>query len=146
MRTLVRKLDLHLYKETCTWLRGIRSHQAFAHDGHVILTIVAHPRVRQLKLFGKLLFPSGKSRFELNSNTRSVASTPGRLTNRAMLVRTKTVRKIVSRFLLLHLNTKTKTKMVKSDTKMNANLRNIENFENEPIRTKLCRTQLDTKI
>jgi hypothetical protein len=30
--------------------------------------------------------------------------------------------------------------MVKPDTKTNANLRNIENFENEPIRAKLRRT------
>jgi hypothetical protein len=32
--------------------------------------------------------------------------------------------------------------MVKPDMKTNTNLRNIENFENEPIRTKLCRTRL----
>jgi len=34
-------------------------------------------------------------------------------------------------------NTKTKIKMVKSDTKMNANLRNIKNSKNEPIRADL---------
>jgi hypothetical protein len=35
------------------------------------------------------------------------------------------------------LNTKTKVKVVKPDTKTNTNLRNIENFENELIRTEL---------
>jgi hypothetical protein len=39
------------------------------------------------------------------------------------------------------LNTETKAKTVKLNTKMNVNLRNIENFENEPIRAKLCRTR-----
>jgi hypothetical protein len=34
----MRKLGLYLYEEICTWLRGIRSLQDFAHDGHVILT------------------------------------------------------------------------------------------------------------
>jgi hypothetical protein len=47
--TQVRKIDLHLYKEICTWLSDIRSLRGFIHDGHVILTIVAHPRVRQLR-------------------------------------------------------------------------------------------------
>jgi hypothetical protein len=56
-------------------------------------------------------------------------------------LRMKTVGKLLNHFLLLYLNTKTKTKTVKPDTKMNANLRNIENFENEPIRAKLCRTR-----
>jgi hypothetical protein len=32
-----------------------------------------------------------------------------------------------------------KAKTVKPDTKTNTNLRNIENFENELIRAKLCR-------
>jgi hypothetical protein len=44
-------------------------------------------------------------------------------------------------FLLLYLNTKTKTKAVKPDTKTNTNLRNIDNFGNEPIRAELCRTR-----
>jgi hypothetical protein len=39
------------------------------------------------------------------------------------------------------LNTKTKAKTVKPDTKTNTNLWNIKNFENEPIRAKLCRTR-----
>jgi hypothetical protein len=43
----------------------------------------------------------------------------------------KTVRKSLNRFLLLHLNTKTKAKAVKPDMKMDTNLRNIENFENK---------------
>ena len=34
-----------------------------------------------------------------------------------------------------------KTKTVKSDTKTNTNLRNIETFENDPIRSDLCRTR-----
>jgi hypothetical protein len=53
----------------------------------------------------------------------------------------KTVGKLLNHFLLLHLNTKTKAKKVKPDTKTNANLRNIENFENKPIRAKLCQTR-----
>jgi hypothetical protein len=56
-------------------------------------------------------------------------------------IRMKTVRKLLNHFLLLHLNTKTKAKTVKPDTKTNANLQNIENFENKPIRVKLCRTR-----
>jgi hypothetical protein len=71
------------------------------------------------------------------------------LTNRAnklddaRRVRMKKVEKL-NRFLLLRLNTKMKMKVktVKPNTKTNANLRNIENFENEPIRAKLCRTRL----
>ena len=46
----------------------------------------------------------------------------------------QTVRKSLNNFLLLHFNTKMKTKTVKPDTKLNMNLRNIKNFENEPIR------------
>jgi hypothetical protein len=57
-------------------------------------------------------------------------------------VRMETVGKLLNHFLLLYLNTKTIAKTVKPDTKTNANLWNIENFENEPIRAKLCRTQL----
>jgi hypothetical protein len=53
----------------------------------------------------------------------------------------KTVRKLLNCFLLLHLNTKIKAKIAKLDTKTNTNLRNIENFENEPIRAKLGQTQ-----
>jgi hypothetical protein len=53
----------------------------------------------------------------------------------------KTVRKLLNRFLLLYFNTKTKAKVVKPETKMNMNLRNIENFENELIRAELCRTR-----
>jgi hypothetical protein len=53
----------------------------------------------------------------------------------------KTVEKLLNHFLLLYLNTKTKAKTVKPDTKTNTNLRNIENFKNEPIRAKLCRTR-----
>jgi hypothetical protein len=37
----------------CMWVRGIRSHPGFTHDGHVILTIVAHPRVRLLMLLSR---------------------------------------------------------------------------------------------
>ena len=39
------------------------------------------------------------------------------------------------------LNTKTKTKVVKPDTKTNINLRNIKNFENELIRAELYQTR-----
>jgi len=53
----------------------------------------------------------------------------------------KMVRKPLNHFLLLHLNTKTKAKTVKPDTKTNANLRKIEYFENEPIRAELRRTR-----
>jgi len=53
----------------------------------------------------------------------------------------KMVRKPLNCFLLLHLNTKTKAKAVKPDTKTNTNLRNIENFENKLIRAELCRTR-----
>jgi hypothetical protein len=53
----------------------------------------------------------------------------------------KTVEKLFEHFLLLHLNMKTKEKMLKPDMKTNTNLRNIENFENEPIRAKLRRTR-----
>jgi hypothetical protein len=56
-------------------------------------------------------------------------------------IRMKTVEKLLNRFLLLHLNTKMKAKTVKLDTKTNMNLRNIENFKNEPIQAKLCRTR-----
>jgi hypothetical protein len=58
----------------------------------------------------------------------------------------KTVRKLLNHFLLLHLNMKTKAKMVKPDTKMNANLRNIENFENEPIERNYVEHGRYTKI
>jgi hypothetical protein len=50
------------------------------------------------------------------------------------------VRKL-NHFLLLHLDMKTKAKTIKPDTKTNMNLRNIENFENEPIWAKLCQTR-----
>jgi hypothetical protein len=66
--TLVRKLDLHIYKKTCTWLRVIRSPPDFAHDEHIILTIVSYPHVRQQNLFRELLFLVGKSRARAYSN------------------------------------------------------------------------------
>ena len=53
----------------------------------------------------------------------------------------ETVEKSLNCFLLLQLNTKIKAKVVKPDTKMNTNLPNIENFENELIRAELCRTR-----
>jgi hypothetical protein len=56
-------------------------------------------------------------------------------------LRTKTVEKPLNCFLLLHLNTKTKAKTVKPDTKKNVNLRKIEYSKNEPIRVELCRTR-----
>jgi hypothetical protein len=50
--------------------------------------------------------------------------------------------KISQPFLLLDLiNTKTKAKAIKLDTKTKMNLRNIENFENELIRAELCQTR-----
>jgi hypothetical protein len=70
------------------------------------------------------------------SRLASLASKAGEMVRLGM----KTVGKL-NRFLLLHLNTKTKAKTVKPNTKTNANLRNIENFENEPIRAKLCQTR-----
>jgi hypothetical protein len=85
--TLMRKLDLHQYEETCTWLRGIRFFQGFAHDRYVILTIVAHPRVSQLKLFREHIVLGGKSQFEHGSNMRPVASTPETHPRRRRLVR-----------------------------------------------------------
>jgi hypothetical protein len=48
-----------LYEESCTWLKGIWSLPGFEYDGHIILTIVAHPRVRQRNLFRELLFLVG---------------------------------------------------------------------------------------
>jgi hypothetical protein len=58
---------IHIRRD-CTWLRGIRSLSGFAHDGHVILTIVAHPRVRQLKILGNYCSLVGKSHVRAYSN------------------------------------------------------------------------------
>ena len=48
--------------------------------------------------------------------------------------------KPLNRFILLHLNTKTKAKAVKLDMKTNTNF--LENFKNKLIRVELCRTRL----
>jgi hypothetical protein len=53
----------------------------------------------------------------------------------------KTVGKPLNRFLFLHLNTKTKAKAVKPDTKRTRTYEIIKNFKNELILVELCRTQ-----
>jgi hypothetical protein len=69
------------------------------------------------------------------------AAAPAVLHGFLALVGTKTIGKPLNRFLLLHLITKIKVKVIKLDTKININLQNIENFENELTRAELCRTR-----